>query len=139
MFGETGSDSPTLVTGIFCEPFSAANAIAALLRRGFADHDIHAVGVLEGHAPGCQRVLACDWPAERPRCHDVRRKPATYDRILKNIAGSQVNMHGTITRPMLERPRYIEEYISFWNARPEIFAFGSVFTLPRRTNTPLKC
>ena len=44
-----------------------------------------------------------------PEHHDVRRKPATYDRILKNIAGCQVNMHGTITRPMLERPGYIEE------------------------------
>jgi organic radical activating enzyme len=55
-----------------------------------------------------------------PEHHDVRRKPATYDRILKNIAGCQVNMHGTITQPMLERPGYIEEYISFWNARPEI-------------------
>ena len=29
-----------------------------------------------------------------PEHHDVRRKPATYDRILKNIAGCQVNMHG---------------------------------------------
>jgi sulfatase maturation enzyme AslB (radical SAM superfamily) len=55
-----------------------------------------------------------------PEHHDVRRKPATYDRILKNIAGCHVNMHGTITRPMLERSGYIEEYISFWNARPEI-------------------
>ena len=55
-----------------------------------------------------------------PEHHDVRRKPATYDRILKNIAGCQVNMHGTITRPMLERPGYLEEYISFWNARPEV-------------------
>jgi hypothetical protein len=55
-----------------------------------------------------------------PEHHDLRRKPATYDRILKNIAGCHVNMHGTITRPMLKRPGYIEEYISFWNARPEI-------------------
>jgi len=55
-----------------------------------------------------------------PEHHDVRRKPATYDRILKNIGGCEVNMHGTITRPMLERHGYIEEYISFWNARPEV-------------------
>ena len=57
MFRETGSESPMLVTGIFWEPFSAANAIAALLRRGFADHDIHAVGVLEGHAPAISEFL----------------------------------------------------------------------------------
>jgi MoaA/NifB/PqqE/SkfB family radical SAM enzyme len=55
-----------------------------------------------------------------PEHHDVRRAPATYERILKNISGCQVNMHGTITRPMLERRDYLEEYISFWNARPEI-------------------
>jgi MoaA/NifB/PqqE/SkfB family radical SAM enzyme len=55
-----------------------------------------------------------------PEHHDVRRKPATYERILKNIEGCRVNIHGTITRPMLERPGYIEEYIGFWSARPEV-------------------
>jgi hypothetical protein len=57
MFGETGSNLPTWVTGVFCEPFSAASAIAGLLRSGFADHDIHAVGVLEGHAPAVSEFL----------------------------------------------------------------------------------
>lgn len=55
-----------------------------------------------------------------PEHHDVRRKPATYDRILKNIAGLEVNVHWTITRPMLARPGYLEEYVSFWDARPEV-------------------
>jgi len=55
-----------------------------------------------------------------PEHHDVRRKPATYDRILKNIAGRKINAHWVITRPMLERPSYLEEYVSFWSARPEI-------------------
>ena len=55
-----------------------------------------------------------------PEHHDVRRKPATYERILKNIDGCQVNIHGTVTRQMLQREGYIEEYISFWNARPEV-------------------
>ena len=54
-----------------------------------------------------------------PEHHDVRRKPATYERIFKNIAGCRVNIHGTITRPML-RPGYIEEYLAFWSARPEV-------------------
>jgi organic radical activating enzyme len=52
--------------------------------------------------------------------HDVRRKPATYERILKNIAGREVNVHWTITRPMLARPSCLEEYVSFWSARPEV-------------------
>jgi MoaA/NifB/PqqE/SkfB family radical SAM enzyme len=55
-----------------------------------------------------------------PEHHDARRKPATYERILKNIAGCTINVHGTITRPMLERPGYIEEYIAYWSARPEV-------------------
>jgi len=55
-----------------------------------------------------------------PEHHDPRRQPATYERILKNIAGRKVNVHWVITRPMLERPGYLEEYVAFWNARPEV-------------------
>jgi sulfatase maturation enzyme AslB (radical SAM superfamily) len=54
-----------------------------------------------------------------PEHHDIRRKPATYERILKNIAGCEVNVHWTVTHQMLTRPGYLEEYVSFWNARPE--------------------
>ena len=54
-----------------------------------------------------------------PEHHDIRRKPATYERILKNIEGCEVNIHWVITRPMLERRGYLEEYVNFWNARPE--------------------
>jgi organic radical activating enzyme len=55
-----------------------------------------------------------------PEDHDIRRKPATYERILKNIEGREVNIHWTITRPMLSRPGYLEEYVAFWNGRPEV-------------------
>src|SRR5580698_3866470 len=55
-----------------------------------------------------------------PEHHDVRREPATYERILKNIAGQKINVHWVITRPMLARPGYLEEYVAFWNARPEV-------------------
>jgi hypothetical protein len=57
MSAEWRSKSPTLITGIFCEPFCAASAIAALLRSGFADADISAVGVLEGHAPAAREFF----------------------------------------------------------------------------------
>ncbi len=36
--------------------------------------------------------------------HDVRRAPATYDRILKNIAGQKITIHSTITGQMMKRP-----------------------------------
>ncbi len=55
-----------------------------------------------------------------PEHHDVRRKPATYERILKNISGREANIHWVITRPMLQRAGYLEEYVSFWSARPEV-------------------
>lgn len=55
-----------------------------------------------------------------PEHHDVRRKPATYDRILANIRDCLVNVHWVITRAMLERRGYVEEYLSFWNTRPEV-------------------
>jgi MoaA/NifB/PqqE/SkfB family radical SAM enzyme len=55
-----------------------------------------------------------------PEHHDVRRKPATYERILHNIEGRKINVHWVITRPMLKRSGYLEEYVAFWNARPEV-------------------
>ena len=55
-----------------------------------------------------------------PEHHDERRKPATYERILQNIAGRKVNVHWVITRPMLQRLEYLEEYVSFWNTREEV-------------------
>ncbi|MFB3814605.1 MAG: radical SAM protein [Terriglobales bacterium] len=55
-----------------------------------------------------------------PEHHDIRRRPATYERILKNIADRQVNIHLTITRPMLQSDGYLAEYFSFWNSRPEV-------------------
>jgi hypothetical protein len=52
-----------------------------------------------------------------PEHHDIRRKPATYARLLKNIEGREINVHWVITRPMLQRPDYLEEYVAYWSAR----------------------
>jgi sulfatase maturation enzyme AslB (radical SAM superfamily) len=52
--------------------------------------------------------------------HDKRRAPATYERILKNIAGQKVTVHCTITAQMMKRPGYLEEFLKFWTPRPEI-------------------
>jgi organic radical activating enzyme len=51
--------------------------------------------------------------------HDRRRSPATYARILGNIAGHQITTHCTITRQLLSRPGYLREFCEFWSARPE--------------------
>ena len=52
--------------------------------------------------------------------HDARRKPATYARILENIRERHVVIHCTITGQIMKRPGYLEEFLSFWNPRPEI-------------------
>ena len=52
--------------------------------------------------------------------HDVRRAPATYDRILKNIAGQNITIHCTITGQMMKRPGYLQDFLEFWTPRPEI-------------------
>jgi sulfatase maturation enzyme AslB (radical SAM superfamily) len=52
--------------------------------------------------------------------HDKRRVPATYERILKNIAGQKVTIHSTITAQMMKRPGYLEAFLKFWTPRPEI-------------------
>ena len=51
--------------------------------------------------------------------HDVRRTPATYDRILKHIAGHEITVHCTVTRQQVERPGYLEEFLQFWQAQPD--------------------
>ena len=72
-----------------------------------------------------------------PEHHDERRKPATYDRILENIRDRVVNIHWTITRPMMKRAEYMEEYVSFWSARPEVNRIWvSLYSPQQGENTP---
>jgi MoaA/NifB/PqqE/SkfB family radical SAM enzyme len=61
--------------------------------------------------------------------HDVRRAPATYERILKNIEGQRITIHSTITGQMMKQPRYLERFLDFWTPRPEIRkVWFSIFT-----------
>jgi MoaA/NifB/PqqE/SkfB family radical SAM enzyme len=61
--------------------------------------------------------------------HDLRRAPATYDRILKNIAGQRITIHCTITSQMMKRSGYLNEFLRFWTPRPEIKrVWFSIFT-----------
>jgi sulfatase maturation enzyme AslB (radical SAM superfamily) len=52
--------------------------------------------------------------------HDVRRAPATYDRILKNIAGQQITIHCTITGQRMKQPGYLKKFLRYWTPKPEI-------------------
>jgi len=52
--------------------------------------------------------------------HDARRTPATYDRILKHIEGHKITVHCTVTRQQVNRPGYIDEFLTFWSAREAV-------------------
>src|SRR6478609_3932958 len=52
--------------------------------------------------------------------HDVRRTPATYDRILKHIAGQAITVHCTVTRQQTMRDGYIEEFVRTWSENPNV-------------------
>jgi MoaA/NifB/PqqE/SkfB family radical SAM enzyme len=72
-----------------------------------------------------------------PAEHDTRRKPATYERILKSIAGSQITVHCTVTGQMMSRPTYLQEFVEFWSARPEVRSIWlSIFTPQKGAQGP---
>ncbi len=69
--------------------------------------------------------------------HDERRKPATYERILKNIVGAKVTIHSTITAQIASRPGYLQEFLAFWSANPAIRKIWfSLFTPQRGATDP---
>src|SRR5437867_6892719 len=63
--------------------------------------------------PGTNVVVSID--GLQPE-HDVRRAPATYDRILKNIAGRKITIHCTVTGQMMQRPGYLGDFLKLWTA-----------------------
>jgi MoaA/NifB/PqqE/SkfB family radical SAM enzyme len=77
------------------------------------------------------RPLAASWP-ELPHLntvvsidglqpeHDIRRAPATYERIIKNIAGQNITIHCTVTGQMMKRAGYLKQFLEFWTPRAEI-------------------
>jgi MoaA/NifB/PqqE/SkfB family radical SAM enzyme len=79
--------------------------------------------------PGVRVTVSIDGLAPD---HDVRRKPATYAKILKNLEGRTVDISWVITNQMLEQPGYLEEYLAFWTARPEIDRIWTSLYTPQR-------
>jgi sulfatase maturation enzyme AslB (radical SAM superfamily) len=69
--------------------------------------------------------------------HDIRRAPATYDRIIANIAGQKITVHCTVTGQMMKRPRYLEQFLEFWTPRSEIRkVWFSLFTPQKGEDLP---
>jgi MoaA/NifB/PqqE/SkfB family radical SAM enzyme len=63
--------------------------------------------------------------------HNVRRAPATYDRILKHIEGHQVTVHCTVTRQQT-RPGYVSEFTEFWAGQPAVNRIWFSLYTPQR-------
>src|SRR5215467_11089172 len=116
---------PLHVSLVGGEPLVRHRELSRILPQ-LAEQGIHALVVTSGIIP-----VPLDWMALPRLCvavsvdglpehHDIRRKPATYERILRNIDRRSVNIHWVVTRPMLERVGYLEEYVKFWSARREV-------------------
>jgi organic radical activating enzyme len=69
--------------------------------------------------------------------HDERRKPATYERILKTTEESSITIHCTITGQIAGRTGYLEEFLRFWSERPQVKRIWiSLFTPQRGASGP---
>jgi MoaA/NifB/PqqE/SkfB family radical SAM enzyme len=87
--------------------------------------------------PNLQLVVSVD--GLQPE-HDLRRKPATYQRILRNIQGHHhIAVHCTITSAMVKRGDYIPEFVDFWSANSAVEKIWmSIFT-PQRGAANVEC
>ena len=112
---------PLHVSIVGGEPLVRYRELDKILRQ-LAERNIHAQLVTSAVRP-----IPVEWAALRrlqivvsidglqPE-HDERRKPATYDRIVKHIAGHQITVHCTVTRQQSRREGYLEEFIRIWQA-----------------------
>jgi sulfatase maturation enzyme AslB (radical SAM superfamily) len=114
---------PLHVSIVGGEPLVRFRELGKILPR-LAERDIHTQVVTSAVRPipeewakvrRLQIVVSID--GLQPE-HDVRRTPATYDRILKHIVGHQITVHCTITRQQVRREGYLEEFLTFWQNNP---------------------
>jgi sulfatase maturation enzyme AslB (radical SAM superfamily) len=114
---------PLHVSIVGGEPLVRYRELGKILPK-LAERDIHTQLVTSAVRP-----IPAEWAAIRrlqivvsidglqPE-HDARRTPATYERILKHIAGQQITVHCTVTRQQVRREGYIEQFLRFWQESP---------------------
>lgn len=71
--------------------------------------------------------------------HDLRRKPATYERILKNIEGHHVTVHCTVTSAMTKRSGYLRDFVEFWSSNPAVERIWMSLFTPQRGANNVEC
>lgn len=133
---------PMQVSLVGGEPLMRHRELAQVLPI-LSDRGIHTLVVTSGVIPipvewtQLPRVTVAISVDGLPKHHDVRRKPATYERILRNIAGGRVYIHWTAVRAHVQELSYAEEYLQFWSAREEVNRIWmSVYTPQRGEQSP---
>ena len=114
---------PLHVSIVGGEPLVRYRELGKILPQ-LAERDIHtqlvtsAVRQIPTEFIGLKRLQVVVSIDGLPAEHDVRRAPATYDRILKHIAGHQITVHCTVTRQLVRREGYLEEFLNLWQDNP---------------------
>jgi MoaA/NifB/PqqE/SkfB family radical SAM enzyme len=114
---------PLHVSIVGGEPLVRYRELNAILPR-LAQRGIHSQVVTSAVRPipkewhGVHRLQVCVSIDGLQPEHDVRRTPATYERILKHIEGHQVTVHCTVTRQQARRDGYLQEFLDYWQANP---------------------
>ena len=107
---------PLHVSVVGGEPLVRYRELDRILPR-LAEREIHTQVVTSAVRPiprewaGLRRLQVVVSIDGLPPEHDVRRTPATYDRILKHIEGHQITVHCTVTRQQVQRDGYLESFI----------------------------
>ena len=116
--------NPLHVSIVGGEPLVRYRELGSILPQ-LAERAIHAqlvtsaVRPIPGEWAGLRRLqIVVSIDGLQPE-HDVRRTPATYDRILKHIVGHQITVHCTVTRQQVRRDGYIEEFLEYWQQNPQ--------------------
>ncbi len=116
---------PIHVSIVGGEPLVRYRELDVILPR-LAERGIHSQLVTSAVRPipaawaGIRRLQVCVSIDGLQPEHDVRRTPATYDRILKHIAGHQITVHCTVTRQQVQRDGYIEAFVQQWSDNPSV-------------------
>ncbi len=137
VLGLIDQHKPMHVTLVGGEPMVRHRELSRILPV-LAQRDIFSMVVTSGIIPipmewmALPRFTAAISIDGLPEHHDVRRHPATYEKILANLGGRRVNVHWTITAQMLQREGYLEEYARFWSQRPEAQSIWVSLYTPQR-------
>ncbi|MBV8572055.1 MAG: radical SAM protein [Acidobacteriaceae bacterium] len=117
--------SPLQVSLVGGEPLMRHRELSRILPR-LSELGVYTLVVTSGVIPiprewlGLPMITIAVSVDGNPEDHDIRRAPATYERILRNTEGRKINVHWTVVRKNIEEPGYMGRYLDFWSAQPNV-------------------